>query len=65
MVEKAEGPDRAFFWGTDFSTQGYMKWTLSQKTAETLLSSVRVGLDFEFKSLIYITFGITFTGLTH
>ena len=29
MVKKAEGTDRAFFWGTDFSTQGYMKWTLS------------------------------------
>ena len=28
MVKKAEGTDRAFFWGTDFSTQGYMKWTL-------------------------------------
>ena len=30
MVKKAEGPDRAFFWGTDFSTQGYMKWTLDE-----------------------------------
>ena len=28
MVKKAEGTDREFFWGTDFSTQGYMKWTL-------------------------------------
>ena len=28
MVKKAEGTDRAFFWGPDFSTQGYMKWTL-------------------------------------
>ena len=29
MVKKAEGTDRAFFWGPDFSTQGYMKWTLA------------------------------------
>ena len=34
MVKKAEGTDRAFFWGTDFSTQGYMKWTLAAPANE-------------------------------
>ena len=33
MVEKGEGTDKAFFWGTDFSTQGYIKWTLTNFNA--------------------------------
>ena len=38
MVKKAEGTDRAFFWGTDFSTQGYMKWTLELALRDILFS---------------------------
>ena len=36
MVKKAEGTDRAFFWGTDFSTKGYMKWTLKTVNLKTV-----------------------------
>ena len=37
MVKKAEGTDRAFFWGTDFSTQGYMKWTLTMELTKKMV----------------------------
>ena len=47
MVKKAEGTDRAFFWGTDFSTQGYMKWTLEQYLPIERLRQGRICVNAE------------------
>ena len=52
MVEKGEGIDKAFFWGTDFSTQGYMKWTLGPLFLKTDFQNIT--LNPALNSTFYI-----------